>query len=66
MDIRHSKSQTRNAHSLILVREAGRDQHSPYWKGTVLRTIPEWNKMSDNIVKTDYITNFKSQIATAP
>ena len=42
-----SKSRTRQSNSLTLVRESGRDRHSPYWNGTILRSIPEWNRLSD-------------------
>ena len=66
MDIRRSKSRTRKAHLLNLEHEAGRDQHSPYWQGTILHTIPEWNKLIDSTVKADLITGFKSQLATTP
>ena len=47
VDIKRSKSRTRQSNSLTLVCESGRDKHSPYWKGTILRTIPEWNRLSD-------------------
>ena len=43
VDIKRSKSRTCQSNSLTLVRKSGRDKHSPYWKGTILRTIPEWN-----------------------
>ena len=45
----NAKSRTRQSNSLTLVRESDRDKHSPYWKGTILRTIPEWNRLSDCI-----------------
>ena len=49
VDIKRSKSRTRQSNSLTLVRESDRDKHSPYWKGTILRTIPELNRLSDCI-----------------
>ena len=46
VNIKRSKSRTRRSNSLTLVHESGRDKHSPYWKGTILRTIPQWNRLS--------------------
>ena len=66
VDIKRSKSQTRQSNSLTLIREWGRDKHSPYWKGTILRTIPEWNRLSDCTVTADLFTTFKSRLAAAP
>ena len=66
MDIERPKSRTRQSNSLTLVRESGQDKHSPDWKGTILRTIPEWNRLSDCTVTADSFTTFKSQLAAAP
>ena len=66
VDIKRSKSRTRQSNSLTLVRKSGRDKHSPFWKGTILRTIPEWNRLSDHTATADSFTTFKSRLAAAP
>ena len=66
VDIKRSKSPTLQSNSLTLVRESGRDKHSPYWKGTILRTIPEWKRLSDCTVTAHSFTTFKSRLAAAP
>ena len=80
VDIKHSKSRTCQSNSLTLVtdawvgciisalvNESGQDKHLPYWKGTILRTILEWNRLSDDMVRAaDSFTNFKSRLATPP
>ena len=66
VDIKRSKSRTRQSKLLTLMRESGRDKHLPYWKGTILRTIHEWNRLSDCTVTADSFTTFKSRLAAAP
>lgn len=49
-----TRARARKSHPLNLARESGRDKYSPYWKGTVVRTIPEWNSLPSETV-TPYL-----------
>ena len=67
VDLRISKTKTRKKHNLVLQREKGRDKHSPYWKGTICRTIPSWNDLDRCVAEAGSYDIFKSQLApTAP
>ena len=50
-------------HRDVLQRERGKDQFSPYWKGTICRTIPEWNALDSNTAEADSTLIFKSRLA---
>ena len=65
VDIVPSVRRNRKAHSLNLNPVNGRGEFSPFWKGTVARTVPEWNKLSEAAVSADSITTFKSQLPVA-
>ena len=60
-----TSSRTRNSHHQKLQRVAGRDTHSPYWKGTVLGTIPEWNILPKETVEAIDIEAFKRELVLA-
>ena len=63
VDLNISTSRTRKKHSLVLQREHGRDKHSPYWKGTICRTIPEWNNLDRSVAEAGSFLIFKSRLA---
>ena len=58
-----SKSRTRKKHPLVLQRDKGSDKHSPYWKGTICRTIPNWNSLDVSIAQAGSFITFKSRLA---
>jgi len=57
---------TRGAHKWKLKRLAGKDKSSPLWKGTIARTIPEWNQLHSTTVEAGTFTQFKSRLQKAP
>ena len=66
IDLKFSTRPTRTSHSWKLQRITGKDKHSPLWKGTISRTIPEWNNLSTSAVGADSFTTFKSQLSSTP
>ena len=56
-------SNTRKKHNKVLVREYGKDKPSPYWKGTICRTIPLWNNLDRSVAEADSPLIFKSRLA---
>ena len=48
-----SSSRTRKKHRDILNREWRRDKHSPFWKGTICRTILIWNSLDCTVAEAD-------------
>ena len=56
-------SRTRCSHHQKLKRVAGGDKNSPYWKGTILRTIPQWNDLPKETVEAINIEAFKRKLA---
>ena len=57
---------TRRSHKWKIERVVGKDRHSPLWKGTIARTIPEWNSLQGTIVSPDSVSTFKSRLSAAP
>ena len=51
----HTGRTTCGSHQSRLNRVIASDKHSPLWKVTVPRTIPEWNKLSSEIVRDDWL-----------
>ena len=49
----HTGRTTPGSHKWKLNRVSASDKHSPLWKATVPRTIPEWNKLSSETVSAD-------------
>lgn len=67
VDLKWSTTTTRRSHKWKLQHLTGQDKSSPYGKGTVVQTIPEWNKLNHATAQADSFTSFKSQLAsTAP
>ena len=54
------------SHHLNVKRFSGRDRHSPIWKGTILRTIPEWNSLPAKTVSADSVDTFKVRLSATP
>ena len=63
IDLEISTTSTRKNHDLTLVRHKGSDKHSPYWKGTVCRTIPQWNQLDSSVAEAGSYLIFKSRLA---
>ena len=55
-------TRTRRSHQWSLQRASGKDKSSPLWKGTVLRTLPDWNGLPSKTVEADSASAFKSQL----
>ena len=66
VDLSISTSRTRKHHTRTLERVSGRDSNSPFWKGTIIQTIPEGNRLSETTVTAGSFTTFKSQLNAAP
>ena len=66
VDLRPVNRFTRGSHQWKLQRISAGDKHSPLWKSTILRTIPEWNNLSAPIVQAGSFTSFKSQLFASP
>jgi hypothetical protein len=67
VDLRTLQTRTRKKHTLVLERLKGNDKHSPYWKGTICRTIPIWNNLDHSVAEAGSFITFKSRLApTAP
>ena len=62
----HTGRTTRGSHQWMLNRVSASDKHSPLWKATVPRTIPEWNKLSFEIVSADSLITLKSRLSANP
>ena len=63
---RHTGRTTRGSHQWKLNRISAGDRHSPLWKATVIRTIPEWNSLSSGTVAADSLVTFKSRLSATP
>ena len=59
VNITRSSSRTRKKHRDILNRVCGRDKHSPYWKGTICKTISIWKSLAE----ADSPLIFRSRLA---
>ena len=55
----------KKAHEWTIKRLYGKDQNSPLWKGTICRTIPEWNRLGREIVSAGSTDSFKSRLSGA-
>ena len=66
LDINIHRPNQRKTHSKNLKRVSGKDTHSPLWKGTVARTITQWNALPDLTVKAGSIATFKSRLNPNP
>ena len=63
---RHTGRTTHGSHQWKLNRISAGDRHSPLWKATVIRTIPEWNSLSSGTVAADSLVTFKSRLSATP
>ena len=54
-----------NEHKYNLERIYGSDKHSPFWKGTVCRTVPDWNGLDSSVAEAGSYKLFKSRLAPA-
>ena len=57
-DLKSPARETKTSHNKKLQRLSGRDQHSPLWRSTIVRTIPEWNSLPPLIAEADTINSF--------
>ena len=64
VNLLRSNSRTRKKHRDVLQRQYGKDKCSPYWKGTICRTIPDWNSLDRPIAEADSPLIFKSQLSS--
>ena len=61
-----TSTRTRRSHQFKIKHTSGKDRNSPIWKGTISRTIPEWNSLPATTVSADSITTFKSRLKSNP
>ena len=52
----------RKSHHLKVKRISGSDQNSPIWKGTIAKTIPEWNSLPVKTVSAGSALSFRDQL----
>ena len=68
VDLQIHRPSGRTRHRYNLKRLAGKDTHSPLWRGTVCRTITDWNALPDSLLEVsdlaaDPLLSFKGQLA---
>ena len=63
VDLHISTSITRKNHNLAVDRVSGGDRHSPFWKGTVCRTVPTWNNLDRSVAEAGSYLIFKNCLA---
>ena len=66
VDIVLNTRSTRYKHSKQIRRVVGGDISSPLHKGTIFRTVPQWNKLPAHIAETESLDSFKDQLARHP
>ena len=62
----HTGTTTHGSHQWKLNQVSASDKHSPLWKKTVPRTIPQWNKLSSQTVSADSLITFQSRLSANP
>ena len=65
-DLKSPARVTKTSHNKKLQRLSGRDQHSPLWRSTIVRTIPEWNSLPPLTAEADTINSFKCRLTSKP
>ena len=65
VDIALNSRPPRKRHSRQISRFRAGDQWSPVWKGTVARSVPEWNKLSPPCAEAETLDSFKAQLERA-
>ena len=63
VDLKISTTSSRKKHPYALERVSGRDKHSPFWKGTVCRTVADWNNLDRSVAEAGSFVIFKSRLA---
>ena len=62
LDLHIHSTRSRKNHSKNLKKLSGKDRNSPLWKGTITRTIAEWNRLPQDTVAAPSLETFKARL----
>ena len=64
VDIVQNIRPARNKHSRQIRQVHGKDKCSPLWRGTIVSTVPQWNKLPTQCVEAESLDSFKAQLGS--